>query len=151
MTLATLQAAGVGRKVTSLYVDVAKITAADLVTNYVFGFKGRILAVDFVVMSAVTTGSKAATLTTKLVSGSTTTALTGGVLALTSANCTPAGTVVSGTAITALNSFAAGDGLTISASSVTAFVEGAGYLMLKLINDDTANAIAAALGGLRNP
>lgn len=152
MTLDTNQAAGVGRLIVPFYIDLTKlVTSTDLVTAYPLLFKGRVVSMDFITQTKVTTSAKAATLTPKLKSGSTTTAVTGGVVALTSALCTPEGALVAGSAITALNSFANGDYLTISVTSVTTFVEGSGYLLLTLSNDDTRNAIAGALGGLRNP
>jgi hypothetical protein len=58
--------------------------------------------------------------------------LTGGVISLTSANCTPLGAVIAGTAITANNTFGATDTISVEASSVTAFVEGEGVLLLTL-------------------
>lgn len=109
-------------------VNLASVTAADIVSALAPGYSGRITKVQFLVTEAVTTGSKAATLTPKI--GST--ALTGGVLSLTSANCTPVGAVVAATAVTALNTFVSSDTLTVTASSVTAFAEGAGVLILSL-------------------
>lgn len=73
---------------------------------------------------AVTTGAKAATATVQI-SG---TAVTGGVISLTSANCTPSGALVASTAITALNStFTPGSTLEVAISGVTAFAEGDGW------------------------
>lgn len=109
-------------------VTLANVANGDLVAALPLGFGGRISKISFLVTSAVTTASKAATLTPKI--GST--ALTGGVLSLTSANCTPIGTVVAATAITALNTFVSTDTITITASSVTAFVEGEGVLVISL-------------------
>src|SRR5256885_12568627 len=59
--------------------DLSKIVnSTDLITAFPFTFKGRVVAMDFVTQTKVTTGSKLATLTPKLKSGSTTTAITGG-------------------------------------------------------------------------
>ena len=77
-------------------------------------------------------------------------ALAGGVLALTTANCT-AGAKVAGSAITALNTFTPTSKFDLTLSSVTAFVEGSGVVLVTYYNDDDRNALAAGLGGLRNP
>lgn len=138
-------AAGTGRSFMSFYIQLAQIVnSTDLITAYPLNFKGRILAMNFVTQSKVTTSGKAATLTPKLKSGTTTTTVTGGVVSLTSALATPEGTPILGTAITALNRFNAGDSLTISATAVTAFSEGTGYLIVEFANDDTLGAIARA-------
>jgi hypothetical protein len=137
-----LAPAGVGRTRMSYFVNLAALANADLITNRVFGFKGRILAVNFLVLQAATAGGKAATLTVRLVSGGTPVSLTGGVLALTSANCTPTGVTVPGTTVTGLNLFGAADGLTITGSGVTAFTEGNGQIELDIVNDDTLNTLA---------
>lgn len=90
--------------------------------NVPFPFK--VTAANFRVGDPVTTAAKAATLSTQI-SGS---AVTGGVMALTSAAATPAGEAIAGTAITAANTGAAGDTLEVAASSVTAFAEGGGWV-----------------------
>lgn len=83
-----------------------------------------VTAAGFRVGNPATTAAKLATATTQI-NG---TAVTGGVISLTSANATPAGTLVAGTAITGLNStFAPGSTLEVAISSVTAFVEGDGW------------------------
>lgn len=138
-TASTTLAAGVGVQTIALFVNLADIAAADLLTTYTPGYAFKILKMDFAVEKAATTAAKAATLTPKI-SG---TALTGGVLALTSANCTPQGAVVAGTAVTAANTGSKTDTISITGSSVTTFVEGAGWLLLEIQNMDTANAIAS--------
>lgn len=143
LTVKTLIGAGVGRMIWSVPIALAGITAAgDVVTNYVAGFKGRVMSLSFAVQTVVTTAAKAASLNAEI----GTTNVTGGVVALTSANCTPAGALISGSAVTALNAFLATDTLSIEAASVTAFAEGSGVLLVSLANDDTINAIALALG-----
>jgi hypothetical protein len=73
---------------------------------------------------AVTTAAKAATATVQI-NGA---AVTGGVMSLTSANCTPSGAAVAATAITANNgTFVPGSTLEVAISSVTAFLEGDGW------------------------
>jgi hypothetical protein len=132
-------AAGVGISTLSTFVNLADILAADLVTTWTPGYKFKILSVDFVVTKAATTGSKAATLTPKI-SG---VAVTGGVLALTSGNCTPQGVVVAGTTVTAANTGSAAATISITGSAVTAFVEGNGTIEIRIQNMDTADAIAS--------
>ena len=89
-----------------------------------------VTAAQFRVGSPVTTAAKAATLTVQ-VNG---TAVTGGVISLTSANCTPAGAAVAGTAITALNGTQTPNStVEVAVSSVTAFAEGDGYVELTLL------------------
>lgn len=73
---------------------------------------------------AVTTAAKLATATVQI-NGA---AVTGGVMALTSANCTPTGAAVAATDITANNfTQTAGTTLEVAISSVTAFSEGDGW------------------------
>jgi hypothetical protein len=84
------------------------------------GFAGKIKSIQATVDEAATTASKLATLTPAI--GGT--SVTGGALALTSANCTPVGAEIDGSAITGANSFKATDQLSLVASSVTTFQEG---------------------------
>jgi len=109
-------------------VKLSKVANGDVVTEYTPGFPGAIKKVSFLVTDPVTTADKAATLNLEINS----TNLTGGVLALTSANCTPLGKVIDATAITGNNVFDADDTISVEASSVTAFVEGEGLLLIVL-------------------
>lgn len=112
----------------SFQIDLASVSAADLVTGLTPGFAGEIVDVDFVVNVPVTTASRAATLNLEIGAVD----VTGGAVALTSANCTPMGATIAGTAITAANTFAATDTISVEASSVTAFAEGSGTLIVWL-------------------
>jgi hypothetical protein len=112
----------------SFQVDLASVSDADVVTTLTPGFAGEIVDMDFVVNVPVTTGSRATTLNAEI----GTTDLTGGAIALTSANCTPMGAVIAATAITAANTFTATDTISIEASSTTAFAEGSGTLIVWL-------------------
>jgi hypothetical protein len=142
MTLSAV-APGVGQFFLPFYLALASVVNnTDLATAAPFTFKGRIIALDFITHAKVTTTAKAATLTPKIVKSGTATAVTGGVLALTSALATPEGTVIQATPITALNSFNRGDGLTLSWTAVTAFSEGTGLIRVTLVNDDTNDAVA---------
>lgn len=91
-------------------------------------FPFLLVTAGFRVADPATTAAKLATLTTQI-SG---VACTGGVIALTSANCTPSGALVAGTAITGLNAGASGATLEVAVSAVTAFVEGSGWVEFKI-------------------
>ena len=73
---------------------------------------------------AVTTAAKASTLNLEI----GTTNLTGGTVALTSADCDGKGEAIGGTAITAGNVFTASDTISVEAASTTTFIEGSGSL-----------------------
>lgn len=109
-------------------ITLAGVSAADVVTNLRPGVAGYITDVQWLQGVPVTTGSKAATLTPKI----GTTSLTGGAVALTSATCTPLGAVIDGTQVTANNRLEVESKLSVVASSVTAFAEGAGILRIKV-------------------
>jgi len=107
---------------------LANLADGDVVTAYTPGFPGRIKALDFAVLVAVTTAAKLSTLNAEI----NTTNVTGGAVALTSANCTPIGKVVAGSAVSAANAFDINDTISIEAASTTTFVEGSGVLLVKL-------------------
>lgn len=116
-------------QIVSIPVDLASIVGAgDVVTTYTPGFAGRIEKIEFIVTKPATTEAKAATLNAEI----GTTNLTGGAVALTSANCTPLGARVAGSAVTAANYFGPTDTISIESASVTAFAEGQGVLLLTI-------------------
>lgn len=123
------------RSIVSIPIKLAKLADGDIVTTYTPGFAGVIEKVSFAVTDPATTAAKAATLNLEI----GTTNLTGGSLALTSANCTPLGKVTDATAITGANVFGAADTISVEAASVTSFVEGEGVLLIVI-----KNAAAAA-------
>ena len=108
----------------SSQVTLSTIANSDVVAAIKPNFKCKIIAVQFTPTIAVSTSAKAATLTTKI----NTTAVTGGVLALTSSNCNTKGTQVAGTTVTGAQSVGATDTVNVVASSVTTFVEGEGMI-----------------------
>lgn len=113
--------------VITLHIDLAAIQGnGDVATNWTPGFAGRIVSDSFVATEAATTPAKAATFNLEI-NG---TNVTGGEIALTSANVTPVGNVVAGTPITANNVFDANDTISVEASGVTAFAEGEGDLLM---------------------
>lgn len=116
------------KSILTIPVKLAKVAAGDVLTEFMPGFPGRIVKASFAVTDPVTTAAKAASLNLEINS----TNLTGGVLALTSANCGTLGAVVNASAITANNVFDADDTISIEASGVTAFVEGEGVVLLVL-------------------
>lgn len=130
----TKEGAGAGKGLNTLafFVNLADIAAGDVLTNYVPGYNFKIEAFDFRTGKPVTTGAKLASLNLEI----GTTDLTGGVIALTSAAATPAGKDIAGTAITANNVGGPTDSFSIEASGVTAFVEGNGWMIIKIRNLD---------------
>jgi hypothetical protein len=112
-------------------VDLASIAAGLVKAALTMPFGGTVLGFYATVGKAATTAAKAATLTPRITpAGGAATAVTGGALAATSANMTPLGAIVNAAAITAANTFKAGDAIDINASAVTAFVEGNADLFL---------------------
>ena len=106
--------------------NLADISASDLITEWIPGFAGTITDFIAIVQKAATTAAKAADLNIEI----ETTDLTGGVLGLTSANMTPKGVQVASSAITAANVFSATQKISVEASGVTAFIEGSMWLMI---------------------
>jgi hypothetical protein len=103
---------------------LAGITAADVVTEMYPGIEGTIEYWEFVNTVAVTTAAKAATLNLEI----GTTNVTGSI-ALTSANLATKGVVI-GADCTANNTLTRESKLSVEAASVTAFVEGEGFLVI---------------------
>lgn len=100
--------------------DLADLANGDMLTTVPVPGHGYFIGLEAVVTRAATTAAKAATLNLEI----NTTDLTGGALALTSANMTPLGARVAASAITAGSRFSPGDTFSLEASSVTTFVEG---------------------------
>jgi hypothetical protein len=122
------------------------VTLANLANAQVYQvdapFDGKLISANFRVITAVTTAAKAATLTAQANAVS----VTGGVIALTSANCTPIGAQVAGSAITAGNTFTVGQTVGVVVSSVTTFVEGSGIIELVVQNnDETGGTLTTAV------
>ncbi|KKK59132.1 hypothetical protein LCGC14_3037440, partial [marine sediment metagenome] len=132
-------AAGVGISTWTFPLTFAKLADGDIITAFTPGFKFQILSVDVLIHNPVTTASKASTLNLEI----GTTNLTGGAVALTSANATPLGVIVAGSAVGGLNTGSSSDTVSCEASSTTAFIEGNGSLVIKVQNMDTADAFAA--------
>lgn len=116
------------KSILTIPIKLAKVANGDVLTEFTPGFPGRIVKASFAVIDPVTIADKAATLNFEI----NTTNLTGGVLALTSANCATLGAVMNASAITANNVFDADDTISIEASGVTAFAEGEGVVLVVL-------------------
>lgn len=109
---------------------LATLANGDILTAFVPGHPFQIVGIKAAVTAPATTASKAATITPYI--GST--AVPGMSAALTSANMTPLGAVVSGTAATSTLSGTSTDSITLKASSVTAFVEGSTTVFVGIKN-----------------
>lgn len=109
-------------------VSLASVAAGDYIAAFPAGVDGFIEQVEYMPAVAATTAAKLATLTPKI----NTTALTGGVLALTTTNCGTVGVRAVGTQVTAANRITKKDTITVTGSAVTAFVEGSGTLSLRI-------------------
>jgi len=122
---------GAGLQTLAFFVNLADIAGnGDVLTDYVPGYAFKLEKFDFRVGKPVTTAAKLASLNLEI----GTTNVTGGVIALTSANCTPMGAAVAGSAITAANVGTKTDPFSIEASAVTAFAEGNGWMLVAIRN-----------------
>lgn len=117
-----------GGNIISIPISLVTLTAAGDYTVFTPGFIGTIAKVQFAVGTAVVAASRAATISLKIAG----VAVTGGAVALTSANST-ANAVIAGSAVTLNNTFTAAQAITVTASSVTAFAEGQGVLLISVI------------------
>lgn len=102
--------------------------AVDVVTAMSPGLDGVLEYIEFVTTAPVTTAAKLATVSPFI----NAVAVTGGAVALTSAAVTPLGKVVVGSAITANNVITYKDTLSLKATAVTAFAEGAGFFNIRI-------------------
>lgn len=132
-------AAGVGKYLITVPVNLATVVDGDVLTTMPIPHKFKILSVDAYVTQEVTTGAKLSTLNVEI----GTTNLTGGEVALTSANCATLGAKVAGSAVTAANTGAADATISIEAASTTAFAEGQVMVVIGIQNMDTADAFAS--------
>ncbi len=130
--------AGVGQSTLSVFFRAAAITGNVLLFTYVPGFAFKILKISASVVDAITTGAKAATLTTAI--GGTPT--TGGIVIMSGAYALGA-VQASSANVTALNTGTSASSITVTASAVTAFIEGGFMFEIELQNMDTANAVAS--------
>ena len=138
-TVSDTMATGIGAYAITIPVPyMTALVAADFLTAYTPGHRFEVLGVSFAVSLPPSTASKLCDVNLEL----GTTNVTGGVVSLTTANCSAFGGVVNGTAITANAVGSASDTLSIEVTNVTAFIEGAGYFLIRLKNLDAADAAA---------
>lgn len=103
-------------------------------------FAFTVLSAQFRTGKPASTAAKAATLTLSTTGG----AVTGGVMSLTSANQNTTGGTAAATAISGANATqAAAADIIVTASAVTAFVEGDGWIEVVVRNEDLAAALAS--------
>lgn len=117
-----------GDVVVSIPVNLATVADGDVVTTWTPGFSGTIKRFVAVDTQEVTTAAKLTTLNLEI----GTTNVTGGAIALTSANLATLGAVVASSAITAANRFGPTDTISVEASSTTAFAEGQVVLLITI-------------------
>lgn len=141
-----LNRAGIAKYNVAFFMNLATLSNAAQ-CHITPGHKGRITKVTWVTHTAATTASKLATLTPSIDG----TNVTGGVLALTTAAANTIDKELAGTAITAANAFTNTGKITFTGSSVTAFAEGAGWVIAELVNDELLESMALAMHGLRTP
>lgn len=122
-------------------IQLGPFSMALLVNSQIFKlpipYAFQVLSATFRCDIAITTGAKAATLTTQINGGAT----TGGVISVSGTYAT--GATQSGTSISGSNSGTAGQTLEIAVSGVTTFSEGYGHVELAVLNTDLAATIAA--------
>lgn len=119
-------------KVTFPFPTMTTIAAGDMVTSFKPGFDGYITHVEWVQYAAVTTAGDGMDLNLEI----GTTDLTGGVVALTSAACTPIGKIIHGSRITANNRLTKDDLVSVEAAAgAGAFAEGSGALIVTIRPD----------------
>ena len=110
------------------------ITNADELTTYTPGFNFEVVKIDFVCVTPITTAAKTATINPKIgttvIAGGTATPLAG-----TKAKGVVSNVWLQNQAPQALHIYGGPtDTLSITASGVTAFVEGAGYFLVQIRN-----------------
>lgn len=98
--------------------------SGDLMTDWVPGFAGRIVSLSWTTQIVGTGAGASIALNAEI----GTTNVTGGVVTVTLATSTPAGTRIAGTAVTAANAFTATDAISLEVAVTTAFTAGSGFL-----------------------
>jgi len=135
-------AATVGIQTVAIPLQLASMTtsAADLMTAYTPGYAFELLSLEFITTTLGTGASASQVLNLEI----GTTNVTGGVLTILLADTDVLGEKKAATAITAANVGTASDTISLEvAASGTVFTAGAGFLLLKLRNMDTVNAVAS--------
>ena len=113
--------------------------AGDILTDYVVPFSFKVLGLRFAITTVASTASKLATVAISVGPTASAVAVAGASVALTTALVTPNGKIILAPATAqGVNAtiYPAGTKLQLKASSVTAFVEGAGTFFIDLQNCD---------------
>jgi hypothetical protein len=137
-TQSNIISAGAGQFTLSVHFRAAGITGNVLLFTYTPGYRFKIIRISAAIVDAITTGAKAATLTTAIAGTPT----TGGIVVLAGAYALGA-EQASSAGVTALNVGTNANAITVTASSVTAFIEGGFSFNIELQNMDTADAVAS--------
>lgn len=116
-------------------------TTGDIVTDYIPGFKFKILNLDFITDLPGVGASASAPCNMEI--GAV--AVTGGVCTVTEASTSARGELTAGTAVTALNTGSATDTITLVKATSTIFTAGSGYFLLSIQNMDVADAFASVI------
>jgi hypothetical protein len=117
-------------------VNLSAITQSGAIFTYTPGFNFKLISAAFSVNTPATTAAKAANISAVI--GATT--VSGSTMALTTVNTGSLSALVAGAAITGQNTGTSASALTLTASSVTAFSQGSGMVLLTVQNMDHANA-----------
>ncbi len=114
-------------------------TAGDVVTDYVPGFKFKILNLDFITDTPGTGAGATAPVAVHI--GAT--AVTSCVCTVTLSSTDTRGKLTAGVAATALNTGSATATISLNKGTSTAFTAGSGYFLLSIQNMDLADAFAS--------
>jgi len=147
-TVADTLAAGVG--VTSIAFPVGDFantgagsfgatTTGDVVTDYIPGFKFKVLNLDFITDLPGVGGSASAAVAVHI--GAT--PVTDCVCTVTEASTSARGELTAGVVASAANTGSATDTISLNKATSTVFTAGSGYFLLSLQNMDTADALAS--------
>jgi len=121
-----------------IYLRANAITGNVLLFTYTPGYAFKIVRISATVVDAITTGAKAATLTTAINGVPT----TGGIVIMSGTYALGA-EQASSAAITAANEGTNAEAITVTASAVTQFTQGGFMLYLEIQNMNTVNAFSS--------
>ena len=114
-------------------------TTGDVVTDYIPGFKFKVLNLDFI--TDLPGAGSSATAAVAVHIGAT--PVTDCVCTITEASTDTRGELTSGVVASAANTGSATDTISLNKATSTVFTAGSGYFLLSLQNMDTADAIAS--------
>ena len=114
-------------------------TTGDVVTDYVPGFKFKILNLDFITDLPGVGSSASAAVTVHIAA----TPVTSCTCTVTEASTSARGELTAGVAASAANTGSATAAISLHKATSTVFTSGSGYFLLSLQNMDTADAFAS--------